>query len=82
MAQTIDAEDARYIKLGQKGRWEQQCLGDGTLRLGYADVPHDLARSSNMQALRQHFVDQGYKPAPATSHANQVLSFYSAGHLV
>ena len=78
MIQEINAEDARYIKLGRKGCWEPLCLKDGTLRLGYFEAPHDLARSGDIEGLRQQFVDQGHKPATATSHANQVLSFYSA----
>ena len=69
----------RYIKLGWEGRWEQLCLKDGTLRLGYFEVPHDLASSGDMKGLRQHFVDQGHKPPTATSHTNQVLSFYETG---
>ena len=76
MTQEIVADNARYIKLGREGCWEPLCLKDGTLRLGYFEVPHDLAASGDMEGLRQHFVDQGNKPPTATSHANQVLCFY------
>ena len=79
MTQEINAEGARYIKLGAKGCWEQLCIEDGTLRLGYFEVPHDLAALGDMKELRQHFVDRGFKPAVATSHANQVHTFYLAG---
>jgi len=79
MTSAIQANDAKYIKLGRKGRWEQLCIEDGTLRLGYSEVPHELARSGEIKRLRQHFIDQGFKPSTATRHANQVLSFYSAG---
>ncbi len=79
MTQEIEAEDARYIKLGRKGCWESLCLDDGTLRLGYFDVPHGLAASGDMEGLHQHFVDLGHKPPTATRHAKQVRSFYSAG---
>ena len=79
MTQGIDAKDARYIKLGREGRWEQLCLEDGTTRRGNCEVPHDLASSGDRRGLRQHFVDQGHKPPTATSHTNQVLSFYESG---
>ena len=79
MTHEIKVEDARYIKLGRKGCWEPLCLEDGTLRLAYSDVPHDLAASGDLNGLRQHFIDQGYKPQIATSHTNQILSFYKSG---
>lgn len=79
MPSEIGATDARYIKLGREGCWEQLCLEDGTLRLGYSNIPHDLAASGDKDMLRQYFVDQGHKPPTATSHTNQVLSFYETG---
>jgi len=38
----IDASNALYIKLGESGMWEADCIRDGTLRLGYDDLPHEL----------------------------------------
>ena len=38
----VTAKTARYIKLGGGGGWEAQCLKEGTLRLGYYEVPHEL----------------------------------------
>ena len=75
----IRATNAAYLKLGRKGQWETLCLQDGTLRLGYDDVPHEVATAGDIDALRKHFVEAGYNPRVATSHANQVHRFYSAG---
>jgi hypothetical protein len=75
----IEATNAAYLKLGSKGRWEALCLQDGTLRLGYDDVPHEVAAVGEIEALRKHFVAAGHNPSVATSHANQVHRFYSAG---
>ena len=46
----ITAERAKYIKLGTKGCWEALCLEDGTLRLGYDSVHHDLALSGDVKS--------------------------------
>ena len=75
----IEAKQAKYIKLGPEGSWERLCIGDGTLRLGYADVPHDLALKGDKEGIRQIYLDKGMMPGTATKHANQVLDFYQAG---
>ena len=72
----VRAPRARYIKLGRGGRWERLCLEDGTMRFGYGKVPHDLALSGDREQLRQCHLDLGYEAGTATSHANQILSFY------
>ena len=42
-----------YIKLGEGGSWERQCLQDGTIRVGFYEVPSDLAQSRDVAAIRQ-----------------------------
>lgn len=73
----IEAKKALYIKLGRGGEREPRCLKDGTLRLGYDDVPHKLALSRDPDRLKQFFLDQGNAPGVATDHARQILEFYN-----
>lgn len=87
----IAPQKARYIKLGGGGEWEELCLKEGTLRLGYYEVPHDLGLTKNKEAIRDMFVrDHGCDQGTALRHANQACDFYdkdtlwitfSAGHL-
>jgi hypothetical protein len=74
----VKATTAKYIKLGEKGSWERLCIDDGTLRLKYNKVPHEIAASGDLERLRQIFLDRGDRPGPATGHARQVLDFYDA----
>ena len=76
--QRIEASSARYIKLGRGGKWERLCIRDGTLRFGYADVPHGLAMEADKERLRQFFVERSDPPSAAANHANQVFDFYHA----
>lgn len=78
----FSATDARYLKLGVNGRWEALCLKDGTLRLAYNDVPHEIGQSSNRDDLVRHFLDAGYTRRVAASHARQVHDFYHLGEEV
>lgn len=72
----IEATNAAYIKLGRSGQWEEMCLKDGTMRLGYDDVDHETALSGDKAAIQRHFLDQDLAPGAASSHTTQVLRFY------
>ncbi|PZP38463.1 MAG: hypothetical protein DI585_07310 [Pseudomonas fluorescens] len=74
----VSAKTARYIKLGEKGRWEDLGLSDGTLRLQFFDVPHELGRQRDIPAITQLYVNQGRDPGTARKFANQVADFYDS----
>lgn len=68
---------ALYIKLGTKGGWENLCLEDGTIRLGYFEVPHGYGLNANIDGIREIYKDDGDRVA--SSNSRQVIDFYSAG---
>lgn len=74
----IDASNALYIKLGESGMWEADCIRGGTLRLGYRELPHELCSQGRWEEavveVRKWSKDQG----AATRHVNQVRLFYEA----
>lgn len=70
---------ARYIKLGPGGQWDELCIVEGTIRLGYYDVPHELALAGKLETIQRIYVKQGKAKGASTNHARQVLDFYSCG---
>lgn len=74
----INASLALYIKLGDGGTWESDCIAGGTLRLGYLEFPHDLCIQGRWEEVsgkaRSSSKDQG----AATRHVNQVRQFYES----
>jgi hypothetical protein len=74
----IAAGQVLYIKLGEGGIWEAQCIRDGTLRIGYRELPHELCTGARwteaITTARAWSKDQG----AATRHVNQVRLFYEA----
>ena len=72
----ICAGSIRYIKLGVNGGWERLCLEDGTLRIGYYEVPHNLGQSQDQQGIREIYLGRAADSRTASSHASQVLAFY------
>jgi hypothetical protein len=75
----IKAESALFIKLGERGEWESNCIRDGILRLGYHNQPHELCASSDWDnpKLRASFRD-GADQGAVKRHINQVRNFYEA----
>ena len=67
----------RYIKLGKKGEFEEQCIAEGTVRLDYRDVPHEICARGDWDAFIQHYVGRGTDAGTAKRHMNQVREFYT-----
>lgn len=77
MEPTISAKNVLFIKLGESGEWERTCIENGTLRLGYHDVPHNFCVYGNWESARQSFPQEA-DPGSITRHLNQVQQFYEA----
>jgi hypothetical protein len=79
----IRADRALFIKLGEGGRWESECLKNGTLRFGYQEIPHTVCNESCIKgdwspveaSARSFSKDKG----AATRHVKQIREFYEAG---
>jgi len=83
MSQSIGFEPIRpsralYIKLGEGGIWEHDCIQQSILRLGYGTVDHDACLQSQWQSVKQFLINNGSDQGAATRHANQVQEFYEA----
>ena len=67
-----------YIKLGEKGSYEQECVETrGSIKLGYQEIDHGLCSSGKWDEVLQD-ISEKYKLAQgtATSHRNQIRKFY------
>lgn len=76
---TIQADSVRYIKLGQRGSWEKECIENKKkiIRLGFDThlyVDHFLSNGDWENALDSHFSDKS--KGTITSIKNQVRFFF------
>ena len=73
----IAPEKIRFIKLGEGGEWEQSCIHEGTIRLGYHSPHHQDSLDGNWNAVRQFWLNirKGNEGA-ATRDINQIRDFY------
>jgi hypothetical protein len=76
MTNYVTASRALFIKLGEGGMWETECLREGTLRFGYQEVPHALCDSQNWPEVERIARNFSKDVGSATRHVNQIRQFY------
>src|SRR5438552_3545564 len=69
-----------YIKLGQGGAWESDCLERGVLRLGYDDWNPDLWRTGAWEKLEEWAIETKRRDARGTAKndVRQIREFNEA----
>lgn len=80
--ESVVAERALFIKLGEGGRWEASCLHNGTLRFGYQEIPHEVCESGNWTEAEHLARGFSKDKGAATRHVNQVREFYETDEKV
>jgi hypothetical protein len=76
------AKKVLFIKLGEGGRWEAECLKGGTLRFGYQELPHETCASANWTEVERLTLEFSKDRGAATRHVNQVRQFYEMDEAV
>ena len=69
----------RYIKLGTGGRFSQECIEQGMIRLGFDGVPHDACLANDWDAVRRTLRKPDTFSGAATNQAQQIEDFYTLG---
>jgi hypothetical protein len=75
----IDPRLVRYIKLGQGGGWEAECIGDGIIRFGFSTARGDrfaMASDGRWADLTASFITEGRGPGTATRFTNETKLFF------
>lgn len=75
----IAPTDVRFIKLGEKGKWQKSCIEeDGTIRLGYRSNQHEECLAGNWEPVRSYWLkERGGNERVANSDLNQIQAFYT-----
>lgn len=73
----IAPEKIRFIKLGEGGEWEQSCIYEGTIRLGYHSPHHQDSLDGKWDVVREFWLNfRGGDEGAATRDRNQIRDFY------
>jgi len=74
---------ALFIKLGEGGRFEKECLDKNILKIGYNDADDALCSSGQWQKVKDYYQHKrNFPPQVATFHVTQVKYFYEADETV
>ena len=69
----------RYIKLGEAGSWEKECLADGIIRFGFGSSTKErfpLCHSGRWDDLTKSFRAEGKTKGTATRFTNETRLFF------
>ena len=83
--QTISPVNVRYIKLGLAGKWEETCIAENTIRLGYEQALnepslHQESLQGQWDVVRKYWLDARKGNArKATQDVNEIRFFYEQG---
>lgn len=77
----ITAAVVKFIKLGRKGGWEEDCIKGKPqcIRIGFGSDQHAESLQGDWEAVRKYWRTTGDKTkGKATEFTNQVRTFYTA----
>jgi hypothetical protein len=75
----IRPKDVRYIKLGEGGGWEQECLEKGIIRFGFGSANAErfgLCSDGRWTELGQSFITEGRTKGTATRFTRETRLFF------
>jgi hypothetical protein len=76
---SIHPARVRYIKLGERGRWEKECMNAGIIRFGFGSAKGErfpLCSAGKWDALAQSFVKEGRTKGTATRFTKETRMFF------
>jgi hypothetical protein len=75
----IQPKLVRYIKLGDAGRWERECIDNGIIRFGFGtndDTKFDVCVRGAWDELTRLFLAEGKNQGTATRFTNESQKFF------
>jgi len=75
----ISPTRVRYIKLGEGGSWEKECLKKGIIRIGFGSAQSErfeLCQSGGWNDLSESYIAEGKVKGTATRFTNELRLFF------
>ena len=74
-----DPANVRYIKLGEGGRWDHDCMQRNIVRLGFGSASPQrfkMCLNGDWKSLRKSFIAEGKSASTATRFTNETRLFF------
>lgn len=79
MPQTIKPTQVRYIKLGEAGLWEKECLEKGIIRFGFGSATEErypLCMAGKWEELTKSFISEGKSKGTVSRFTRETRLFF------
>ncbi len=67
-----------YIKLGNKGEWEKECINSKQLKLGYTEIDHDICLNKEWDKVEKQLYNFRKNKSVISGDIRQIKTFYEA----
>lgn len=75
----IHATEVKYIKLGEGGEWEHECLTSGIIKFGYHKTPHKMCLEEKWEDVQKVWEkERKNNQSTAKNDVRQIKTFYTA----
>ena len=78
--ESIDFDHAYYIKLGEKGKWEQSSIEEGKVRIGWTNVSLEDIHQERWDRIEDAIRDKVSNPGSATHDFNSLKTIHGSSH--
>jgi hypothetical protein len=85
MIHEINPTRVRYIKLGEGGRWEKECLEKNIIRIGFGGAQKErfeLCQAGRWSGVSASFIAEGKAKGTVTLFTNELRLFFEDGGLI
>lgn len=72
----ISSKKSLFIKLGQGGAWEKNCIENGLIRLGYNEADYESCKDRNWKKIEEHYLNEGKSQIATTGYITQIKYFF------
>lgn len=75
----IQPKRVRYVKLGRGGKWERECIDNGTIRFGFgteSERRFRLCQDRQWDEVTKDFIERGREKGTATRFTNELRRFF------
>jgi hypothetical protein len=75
----IEASEVYFIKLGRKGGWEDDCLRERVVKVGFHEANHETCKSGQWNRVFPKSFHRRFSSGTVTDFTRQIKAFYESG---
>lgn len=78
--ESVEFDRAYYIKLGEKGKWEQSSIEEGKMRIGWTNVALEDLHLGRWDRIEEAIWQKVKNPGSATHDFNSLRTIHNSNH--